>query len=84
MAVLWPLATLALLVLRSWRGEYREPRQVSWLGLGYVALLVAFVVGLWPYLWEAPWQNSVADFQNMMHFRWGGHRVASGQFRSGN
>lgn len=79
MAVLWPLATLALLALRGWHGEYRR-QLAGWLGLGYIVLTVSFVVGLWPYLWAAPLDNFALAFRNMMHFRWNNTMLFRGVF----
>lgn len=74
MAVLWPVATLALLAWRAGHGDYRPARWWRLLGpLGlYALLLPALVVLLWPYLWEAPWENFALAFNNMRHFRWEG------------
>lgn len=74
MAVLWPVATLFLLVWRAVQGEYRAAG--SWRVLApvalYCGLLSALVVLFWPYLWERPWDNFSRAFENMQHFRWNG------------
>ncbi|MGI4865026.1 MAG: glycosyltransferase family 39 protein [Janthinobacterium lividum] len=74
MAVLWPVATLALL---AWRAGFGEYRSVKWLHIAgalgvYAVVLPAVVVLLWPFLWEAPWTNFNYAFSSMQHFRWGG------------
>ncbi|GAB3574246.1 hypothetical protein GCM10027345_07890 [Hymenobacter daeguensis] len=83
MAVLWPLATVAMLVLRSLRGEYQGQRLVAALGLGYLVLMGCFVVAMWPFLWEAPVANFLFAFQNMMHFRWGNVLLFNGNYIDG-
>jgi hypothetical protein len=72
MALLWPLATLALLAWRAGHGDYWAARRGRLLGALalYASLLPALVVLLWPYLWEDPWRNFVQAFANMQHFRW--------------
>ena len=81
MAVLWPLATLLLLVVRSWRSEYHvTSRQQRVVALGvYAGLLPVLVVAFWPYLWEAPWANFSQAFRNMQHFRWTGSMLYRGE-----
>jgi hypothetical protein len=80
MAVLWPLATLVLLVLQHSRGKYQERPLVSWLVLGYAVMTTGFVVCFWPYLWEAPLDNFIIAFRNMMHFRWDNMLLYKGVF----
>ena len=71
MGVLLPVCTVALMLLRIVRGAYAG--QQAWRALAlYSGLLVLLVVGLWPYLWPAPWANFHAAFVNMSHFRWDG------------
>ena len=71
MAVIWPLATTALLGLRWARDEYGSRRPAGPLLL-YGAGLVVLVVAMWPYLWDAPRQNFLTAFGNMASFRWDG------------
>ena len=78
MGVLLPAATLGLLLLRAGRRDYGG-RTVGAAAAVYVGLLVALVVGLWPYLWEAPLTNFIAAFRNMSHFRWLGSVLYQGQ-----
>lgn len=79
MAVLWPLATVTLLIWRSLRGEYQTSGWSRGLALGsYALLLPALIVACWPYLWEAPWANFAQAFSNMQHFRWTGPMLYQG------
>ncbi len=81
MAVLWPLATLALLAWRGGWGDYRHGRWKQLVGsLALYALLLPVLVTLcWPYLWEDPWSNFMQAFHNMQHFRWGGTVLYRGE-----
>jgi hypothetical protein len=45
----------------------------------YLLLFVALMVAMWPYLWEAPWQNFVQAFRNMSKFRWGNDVLYRGE-----
>lgn len=69
MGVLLPVCTLAFILLRLIRGAYAGQKVGRALAL-YGGLLVVLVVGLWPYLWRAPWANFRATLVNMSHFRW--------------
>lgn len=80
MAVLWPLATLAMLALRAFRGEYPGLRPGR-MAAAYLGVLVTTMVVLWPYLWEAPLTNFAGAFANMTRFRWGGTVLFRGQMR---
>ena len=87
MAVLWPLATLALLAWRGAWGEYRgqpalAPRRLAAALALYGLALPALTVALWPYLWAAPWTNFQQAFDNMQHFRWNGTVLYRGEMVS--
>lgn len=69
MALLLPVATLALLALRVGAGK------VPWRTAGrlvalYISLLGGLVVVGWPYLWEAPLANFIRAFQHMSVYGW--------------
>jgi hypothetical protein len=71
MAVLLPVLTGGLLLLRTLRGDY-EARRVVLPSLLYASLLCILAVVMWPYLWENPLVNFGQAFLNMSHFRWTG------------
>lgn len=81
MAVLWPLATLTLLIWRTLRKEYPagSQRQRGLALATYVGLLPTLIVACWPNLWEAPWTNFAQAFSNMQHFRWTGPMLYQGK-----
>ncbi|GGF04591.1 hypothetical protein [Hymenobacter cavernae] len=84
MGVLLPLATIAMLALRTIRGEYQQ-YGTGRLAIGagfYLMLLPALVVGFWPYLWDAPLQNFLDAFHKMAKFRWGGQVLYMGRMVS--
>ncbi|MGI4969854.1 MAG: hypothetical protein ACRYGH_12935 [Janthinobacterium lividum] len=70
MALLLPVLTVGLVLLRRLRGEYPRPQQVVPAILLYVSLVAVLLIAIWPYLWAAPWTNFVHAFRNMSHFRW--------------
>lgn len=78
MGVLLPACTLGFVALRTVRGAYAGQQAGRALGL-FGGLLVLLVVGVWPYLWLAPWANFRVAFINMSHFRWDGAVLYRGQ-----
>jgi hypothetical protein len=78
MAVLLPVVTVALLVSRGLRGDFSS-RKLWRSGLTYFGLLLVFITVMWPYLWEAPFNNFVQAFRNMTHFRWDGEVLYRGE-----
>ncbi|MBC8084388.1 MAG: hypothetical protein H7Z21_14390, partial [Hymenobacter sp.] len=80
MAVLWPVATVVVLGLRTGQGAYpglRPGRAVA----AFLGVTGAAVVVLWPYLWAAPLTNFGNAFTNMTRFRWGGAVLYRGDMR---
>ena len=69
MGVLLPACTLVWWALQAGRGAYGGQRAGRAL-VAYGLLLGLLVVGMWPYLWAAPWANFRAAFVNMSRFRW--------------
>lgn len=81
MAVLLPAATLGLLALRGWHGDYAGAgRRVGGRTALYVALLIAFTIALWPYLWTAPATHFAESLLNMSRFRWRGIILYAGHW----
>jgi hypothetical protein len=66
-----PVLTVAVLFLRTMRGDYTG-RRIGRATLLYTALLVSLVIAMWPYLWTAPVSHFCEGFANMSHFRWKG------------
>ena len=86
MAVMIPLATIALLGATVLRGELRARRAIP-LALCYVLATMVFVYALWPWLWVdamegsawlAPFRKVKEVFGNMSSFRWGGWILFAG------
>ena len=71
MAVILPMVTLFILLLRLARGELQW-RTVLPAMVAYVGVATLLVVALWPWLWPAPWKNFLQAFANMAKFRWPG------------
>jgi hypothetical protein len=70
MALLLPVLTVSLILLRLLRGEYPGPRRVLLAIMLYVSLVAVLLIAIWPYLWAAPWTNFVHAFRRMSHFGW--------------
>lgn len=86
MAVMIPLATIALLGALTLRGELCARRAITMV-LWYVLATMLFVYALWPWLWIGSMENSALlapfgkvreVFSNMSSFRWGGWILFSG------
>lgn len=72
MAVLIPVATVAVLLLKVFKGELAIRRMLS-LALLYGLVSAAVVVAFFPFLWADPLGNLARTFLNMSQFgRWGG------------
>jgi hypothetical protein len=69
MAVLLPVVSVALLIMRLTRHEL--PFHKAGLALGlYIISTFILVVLMWPYLWSNPIANFMLAFKNMAAFRW--------------
>ena len=80
MGVVVPLATVAVFAFDWLKNHRKQPLKKAGLVLGlYVVLLFAFIVLLWPFLWEAPLTNFVFAFKNMSKFRWDGVVLFAGR-----
>jgi hypothetical protein len=67
MGTLVPAATLAFIALQAIRAAYTGRPVLAIVGV-YSGLLVALVVAMWPFLWEAPLTNFVAAWRAMSNF----------------
>lgn len=81
LGVLIPLATVAIFVFDFLKSPKNYPFKKTGLALVFYCLaLFAFVVLLWPFLWEAPIANFVFAFKNMSKFsRWEGDVIFMGE-----
>jgi len=83
MAVLLPVTTIAVLVLKLLRGELSVARTGA-IAAVYLLSTAGFVVLFFPYLWEAPIEHLLTAFRNMSQFdRWGGTVLYFGEFIGG-
>ena len=86
MAVMIPLATIALLCALALRDELRARRAIP-MALCYILATMVFVYALWPWLWAGPTEGAAwftpfrkvkEVFDNMSSFRWGGWILFAG------
>ena len=82
-AVMLPLATLALLTVRLIKGELPVRATLQALAL-YIALTLAFVVAMWPWLWADPIGHFAQAFANMSKFRWNLNVLYMGEYIHSN
>jgi hypothetical protein len=81
MGVLLPLATIAFFsldIIKNYKFQHFIKHSLFQLCL-YLILLIAIVILLWPFLWEAPVANFVLAFKNMSKFRWSGEVLYMGK-----
>src|SRR5262249_5301406 len=67
-AVILPVATVAILVVRLLKRELPLPATCRALGV-YLVVASIIVVAMWPWLWSNPIGNFVQAFANMSKFR---------------
>lgn len=82
-AVMLPLATLALLALRLVRHELPLRATLQALAL-YAVLTLAAVVAMWPWLWSDPLGHFAQAFANMSKFRWNLNVLYMGEYIRSN
>lgn len=84
MAVLIPLVTMGVLILKLLRRDIDVGVGAKMLGLYWLASALSTYL-MFPFLWEAPVANLIQTFQNMSQFqRWGGEVLYFGEFVSGD
>ena len=71
MAVVLPVLTLFMLLIRLQRSDFSWRTLLPEISL-YYAVLVLSVLALWPWLWSSPLTNFLQAFANMANFRWPG------------
>lgn len=68
MAIIFPMGTLTLLGLLVFRGQVVVGKAALY-ALIYSAIIIFFVVVLWPFLWSNPWQNFVEAIVFMARYK---------------
>jgi hypothetical protein len=79
MAIVLPVATLALLVVRPLRREASIAETIRVLAI-YFAAVCVLVPAMWPWLWMDPIGHFAEAIKSMSHFRWDGEVLYLGHF----
>lgn len=79
LGVLIPAGTIALSIIRGFKGEVKTNRLLI-SGLIYLIFTIIFSILFFPYLWENPLANFLQVFSNMAHFRWNNEVLFMGEF----
>jgi hypothetical protein len=79
MAVILPLATVAILIARSLKRELTTSITCQTLAV-YLTVACILVLAMWPWLWSDPIGNFVQAFINMSRFFWDNEVLYMGRF----
>ena len=82
-AVMLPLATLAILAVRLVKRELPLRATLQALAV-YIVLMLAAVVSMWPWLWSDPIEHFAQAFANMSKFRWNLNVLYMGEYIRSN
>jgi hypothetical protein len=77
MAVILPVASLAILIMRLMRRELPVRRTLVVCAV-YLAATFAFAVAMWVWLWSDPVGNFLEAFASLARFRWQGDTLYMG------
>jgi hypothetical protein len=81
MAVVLPVCTIAIIIIKLAKAELSASRNLSLLSVFLVTTCI-LVVAMWPWLWSDPIGNFVQAFENMSKFRFPGTVRYMGEFIS--
>jgi hypothetical protein len=79
MAVMLPLATVAILIARLLKRELTTSVTCQTLAV-YLTVACILVLAMWPWLWSDPIGNFVQAFMNMSRFPWDNEVLYMGRF----
>jgi hypothetical protein len=77
--IIIPVATVALYAIVNLR-NFGFTKKTPYYLLGYIGLLLIFVIMFWPVLWSSPYENFIAAYNKMSKYPWTGLVLYLGEY----